>query len=137
MTLGIGFRHCKIVNMRIFAFDHVQLAMPTGGEDLARAFYINVLGFSEQPKPDRLASRGGVWLTSGTLKLHLGVDPEFRAAYKAHPGLLVDGLAELIARCKTAGHQIFTAEPIDGYKRVFVSDPFGNRIEFLEPDINY
>lgn len=136
MMPSVDFRHCAIVNMKIYALDHVQIAMPAGGEDLARAFYRDVLGFSEQPKPDRLASRGGIWLTSGALKLHLGVDPEFRAAYKAHPGLLVDGLAELIARCETAGHQIFTAEPIDGYKRVFVSDPFGNRIEFLEPDVN-
>jgi catechol 2,3-dioxygenase-like lactoylglutathione lyase family enzyme len=119
--------------MKIYALDHIQIAIPAGGENLARSFYIDVLGLSEQPKPDQLAKRGGVWFVSGTLKLHLGIDPEFRAAHRAHPGLLVDGLEELATRCVTAGYQIFTAEPLDGYKRVFVSDPFGNRIELLEP----
>jgi catechol 2,3-dioxygenase-like lactoylglutathione lyase family enzyme len=120
--------------MKISALDHIQMAIPEGGEHLARAFYIDVLGFIEQPKPDRLAKHGGVWLTSGALKLHLGVDPEFRSALKAHPALLVAGLAELTTRCVAAGYQIFTAEPLEGYQRVFVSDPFGNRIELLEPE---
>ncbi len=117
---------------QIYAFDHVQLAMPFGQEELAKAFYIDVLRLSEYPKPANLAQRGGVWFKSGSLKLHLGVDQEFRAAQKAHPGLLVHGIEELAARCAAAGYPVITDNPLEGYKRVYVSDPFGNRIELLE-----
>jgi catechol 2,3-dioxygenase-like lactoylglutathione lyase family enzyme len=120
---------------KIYAFDHVQLAMPAGQEAVAKAFYVGVLRLSEYPKPANLAQRGGVWFKSGTLKLHLGVDREFRAAQKAHPGLLVHGIEELVARCVAAGYPVLTDTPLEGYKRVFVSDPFGNRIELLEPEM--
>ena len=118
---------------KIYALDHVQLAMPEGQEDLGRAFYIGVLGLSEFPKPAHLAQRGGLWLTSGTLKLHLGIDWEFRAAQKAHPGLLVQGIEELAAKCVAAGYPVVADDMLDDFKRVFVFDPFGNRIELLEP----
>jgi catechol 2,3-dioxygenase-like lactoylglutathione lyase family enzyme len=119
---------------KIYALDHVQLAMPEGQEDLGRAFYIDVLGLSESPKPANLAKQGGLWFTSGTLKLHLGVDREFRAAQKAHPGLLVHGIEALAARCMTAGYPVVADDRLEGFKRIFVFDPFGNRIELLEPE---
>ena len=99
---------------------------------MARAFYGGVLGLEEQAKPANLARRGGVWFAAGTLRLHLGVEDEFRPAKKAHPALLVRGLEELISRCEAAGHPVVTDEPLAGYRRVYVSDPFGNRIELLE-----
>ncbi len=119
---------------KIYALDHVQLAMPIGQEDLARAFYVGVLGLFEQPKPAHLRSRGGVWFTSGTLNLHLGVDREFRATQKAHPGLLVCGIEELAARCIAAGYPVVIHHLLKGDKRGYVSDPFGNRIELLESE---
>ena len=119
--------------MEVFAIDHVQLAMPPGGEDRARAFYGGVLGLEERPKPPNLARRGGVWFARGTLRLHLGVEADFRPALKAHPALLVRGLAELIARCAEAGIVAVVDELLEGYDRVYVADPFGNRIELMEP----
>ena len=107
---------------KIYALDHVQLAMPEGQEDRARAFYASVLGLSEQPKPAHLTQRGGVWFTSGALKLHLGVERDFQAAQKAHPGLLVHGLEALSARCVAAGYPVVTDSLLEGYKRVFVSE---------------
>jgi len=82
---------------------HVQLAIPTGSEVECRAFYCGVLGWTELPKPEALAKRGGLWLRAGDDELHLGVEAEFRPARKAHPGLLVDGLAELVAKLRAAG----------------------------------
>jgi catechol 2,3-dioxygenase-like lactoylglutathione lyase family enzyme len=117
----------------IIGLDHVQLAMPVGQESQARAFYAGVLGLVEEPKPDNLATRGGVWFSAGALRLHLGVDPDFRAARKAHPAFLVRGLADLADRCRSAGYPPATDEPLEGFNRVYVSDPFGNRIELLEP----
>jgi len=48
------------------AIDHVQLAMPAGREDDARAFFLGVLGMTEVPKPPDLAKRGGCWFSSAS-----------------------------------------------------------------------
>lgn len=118
--------------MRVYGLDHVQLAIPRGEEERARAFYGDVLGLEEVPKPANLAGRGGVWFRGGGLSLHLGVEDDFRPAKKAHPALLVEGLAELAARCHAHGHPATRDEPLEGYDRVYVADPFGNRIELME-----
>jgi catechol 2,3-dioxygenase-like lactoylglutathione lyase family enzyme len=117
----------------ILGLDHVQLAMPVGRESAARAFYSGVLGLLEESKPANLAARGGVWFRGGNLRLHLGVDRDFHPAGKAHPAILVRGLTEIAARCTAAGFPPVTDEPLAGFDRVYVFDPFGNRLEFLEP----
>jgi catechol 2,3-dioxygenase-like lactoylglutathione lyase family enzyme len=117
---------------RIAGIDHVQLAMPPGGEDRARAFYRDVLGFEEEAKPSALTGRGGVWFRAGAVRIHLGVDSDFRAATKAHPALRVEGLPGFIVRCTRAGHSVERDVPIPGVERVHVDDPFGNRIELVE-----
>ncbi len=116
----------------ILGFDHVQLAMPPGGEAKARAFYGGVLGFDEVVKPPDLAARGGVWFKAGGLNLHLGVEADFRPARKAHPALLVAGLADYAARARAAGCRIVDDDPLEGYLRIFLDDPFGNRLELME-----
>lgn len=118
--------------MRIVALDHVQLAMPAGGEDAARHFYGGVLGLEEIPKPVELAGRGGAWFRSGGVHLHLGVDADFRPARKAHPALRVEGLTTLVVRCVDAGYPVERDVPLPGLERVHVADPFGNRLEFVE-----
>ena len=116
----------------IAGIDHVQLAMPAGREDEARAFYGGLLGMEEVAKPPVLAARGGVWFRSGSAQVHLGVEKEFRPARKAHPALRVDGLAGLVERLRGAGVEVVDDEALPGYERVYVADPFGNRIELLE-----
>jgi catechol 2,3-dioxygenase-like lactoylglutathione lyase family enzyme len=118
--------------MRVLSVDHVQLAMPAGREAEARAFYEGILGIPEVTKPPHLATRGGVWFECGALKIHLGVDKKFMPARKAHPGLLVEDLPGLLARLSAAGFATATDEPLDGYERAYVDDPFGNRIELME-----
>ena len=118
--------------MHVYALDHVQLAMPRGAEEDGRAFYAGVLGMTEVPKPPHLAVRGGLWFRGGDAHVHLGVETDFRPAKKAHPALLVQGLAKLVARCETAGHPAIHDEPLEGYDRVYVADPFGNRLELME-----
>lgn len=117
----------------IVGLDHVQLAMPAGQEDVARAFYGGVLGLAEEPKPAHLRGRGGVWFRGGGLRLHLGIDPDFRAARKAHPAFLVRDLEGLAARCAAAGVVPVADEALEGFDRCYVFDPFGNRIELIEP----
>ena len=113
--------------------EHVQLAMPAGGEEAARAFYFGLLGLPEVPKPAHLAARGGCWFEDADLKLHLGVDADFRPARKAHPALLIDDLAGLLGRLRAAGVPVVDDEPLEGFARAYVDDPFGNRIELMEP----
>jgi catechol 2,3-dioxygenase-like lactoylglutathione lyase family enzyme len=119
--------------MRILALDHVQLAMPPGGEVLARTFYTNVLGIPEIAKPPHLAKRGGGWFERGRLKVHLGVEADFRPARKAHPAFLVADLSALVEALHGANHAVKDDEPLEGYTRIYVDDPFGNRLELMEP----
>jgi catechol 2,3-dioxygenase-like lactoylglutathione lyase family enzyme len=119
--------------VRVSGIDHVQVAMPKGREDDARRFYGELLGLPEQSKPPNLAKRGGCWFGTGAVQLHLGVEDGFRPARKAHPALLVEDLPALVDRLAAAGVEVVTDEPLPGHDRVYVADPFGNRIELLEP----
>ena len=119
--------------MAVLSIDHVQLAMPEGREQDARSFYCNLLGIPEVPKPPHLAKRGGCWFEKGQLKLHLGVERPFSPARKAHPALLVSEITLLTEAIAEAGFRVMNDEPLEGYVRVYVDDPFGNRIELMEP----
>ena len=112
------------------AIDHVQLAMQRGREDDARGFYRDVLGMEELPKPAELAKRGGCWFVSGDVQVHLGVEDDFRAAKKAHPGLRCANYTALLERLRNAGIE-FTEDYATGIPRAFVHDPFGNGIELI------
>jgi catechol 2,3-dioxygenase-like lactoylglutathione lyase family enzyme len=118
---------------RIEGLDHVQLAMPAGPEAEARAeaFFTGLLGLPRVPKPPELAARGGCWFERGPVKLHLGVEEDFRPARKAHPGLTVSGLEELCRALDEAGHPTRRAEDVPGRPQWYVDDPFGNRIELI------
>lgn len=117
--------------MAIVGLDHVQLAIPAGGEDQARGFYAGLLGMAEVPKPATL-SASGCWFTGGAVNFHIGVDPDFHPATKAHPALLVDDLVALRERLAQAGCVTRDDKPVEGYLRFFTEDPFGNRIELME-----
>jgi hypothetical protein len=109
--------------------DHVQLAMPIKAEGTARDFYVGVLGLSEVPKPAVMAARGGCWFEAGTLRLHLGVDADFRPARKAHPALLMHDLAQFVAARHLPAKW---SHEIAGTTRCHIDDPFGNRIELID-----
>jgi catechol 2,3-dioxygenase-like lactoylglutathione lyase family enzyme len=113
------------------AFDHVQLAIPRGGEPAARRFYGELLGLVEEPKPPQ-ASREGCWFASGDVRLHLGVEDDFRPARKAHPALRCRDYAGLLARLHAAGVEVRAATDVPGVTRCHVFDPFGNRIELVD-----
>jgi catechol 2,3-dioxygenase-like lactoylglutathione lyase family enzyme len=115
----------------VVGLDHVQLAMPPGGEDRARAFYGGALGMREVDKPAGLAGRGGVWFESAGARLHLGVEEPFAPARKAHPALLVRDLDEAARRLAAAGAQARPDGAVAGVRRAYTTDPFGNRVELI------
>ncbi|RIL00846.1 MAG: glyoxalase [Proteobacteria bacterium] len=108
--------------------------MPPGGEPRARAFYVEALGLREVAKPADLAARGGCWFERGGVRVHLGVEPDFRAARKAHPAFAVQDLDALLARCRACGAETSGVDAAvrAGERRAYVDDPFGNRIELVE-----
>jgi hypothetical protein len=117
----------------ITGYDHVQVAIPTDGEALAREFYAGLLEMTELPKPAALAVRGGCWFSAGAAVLHLGVEGPFQAARKAHPAFLVDDLDGLADRLQAHGYEcVPTDGEIPGVRRFHTSDPFGNRLEFQQ-----
>lgn len=118
---------------RVEGIDHVQLAMPPGPEAEARAeeFFTGLLDLPRAPKPAELAARGGCWFERGHVKVHLGVEEDFRAARKAHPALAVSGLYQLCELLDRSGFPTRRAEDVPGKPQWYVDDPFGNRIELV------
>lgn len=118
--------------MPILELDHVQIAIPVGSEARAREFYSGVLGFTENAKPAAMAERKSIWLVAGPVNLHLGIEPDFHPARRAHPAFVVDTLDDIVESCR---RQNLTTKPdtsFNGFRRVHVFDPFGNRVELME-----
>jgi catechol 2,3-dioxygenase-like lactoylglutathione lyase family enzyme len=119
--------------MTLREIHHVQITIPKGMEDEARAFYCRMLGLREIPKPESLAGRGGFWLELGEMQIHVGIEDGInRENSKAHVAYLVADLAGWRDKLSDNGIEIIEGIPIPGYKRFEFRDPFGNRVEFLE-----
>lgn len=112
--------------------DHIQIAIPKGGETQCRAFWGDLVGLHEIAKPEALQARGGLWFALAGSELHLGVEENFTPAQKAHPGFRTADITALAARFEIAGHELTWDTAIKGRKRFFTKDPFGNRLEFLQ-----
>jgi catechol 2,3-dioxygenase-like lactoylglutathione lyase family enzyme len=120
------------MNFEVTGLDHVQLAMPPGGEAVAESFYAGLLGLTRLPKPEPMAQRGGCWFSSGSAAVHLGVEVDFRPARKAHPALRVRNLAALAAHLRAAGVDVRPNQDQPEGAGCYVDDPFGNRIELVD-----
>lgn len=120
------------MTLLISGLDHVQLEAPAGGEAAARAFFGEFLRLPELLKPEALRSRGGVWfgLPDGR-QLHVGVTPDFVPREKGHPALRSPDLAAFQAHCDAHG-VAYRADAEAGVPRLFLRDPFGNRLEVVQ-----
>jgi catechol 2,3-dioxygenase-like lactoylglutathione lyase family enzyme len=120
----------------VIGIDHVQVSAPPGCEAEARRFYGRLLGMAELPKPEAIRGRGGCWFAAGVQELHVGVEAGFAPAAKAHPGLVVSDLGAMRARLEAGGVAFEDDANIEGVDRLFVADPFGNRLELrLRPAV--
>ena len=120
---------------RVVGLHHVQLAMPQGEEEAAVKFYGYLLGLEQVEKPPELAPRGGVWFRGPEIEFHLGVEDGFHPATKAHPAFMVEGLGpppDAVGHGRASGSSEDEVQ-LEGFHRVYVRDPFGNRIELIEP----
>ena len=115
----------------MLSIDHIQLAMPPGGEEAARAFFVGVLGMAEEMKPEALAGRGGCWFRGGRVHLHCGVESPFQPQRKAHAAILAEDLDGLAAKLAAANCPVRWDETVKDRRRFYTDDPFGNRLEFI------
>ena len=117
----------------IVGVQHVQITIPKGAQDEARGFYCGILGLTEIPKPEPLASRGGFWMQAGGFQVHVGIeDIASRADSKAHVAYEVKDLDKWRERLESCGVTVLDGIPIPDYRRFEFRDPFGNRVEFIE-----
>ena len=115
-------------------FHHVQLTIPLNQEEVAKAFYCDILGFEEIEKPEALRANGGFWVNTGNIPLHIGVeDGGNRWLTKQHPAFEVTDLEKLKSHLHNHLIEIKEATAIPGFVRCYIRDPFGNRIEFIQP----
>jgi catechol 2,3-dioxygenase-like lactoylglutathione lyase family enzyme len=118
--------------MAILSIEHIQIAIPLGSEDRARTFYAGILGFVEVEKPATMAKRNSIWFRAGSVSLHLGLEPDFHPAKRAHPALVVDGMDQVLTACQSANITVKPDVSFNGFRRVHIFDPFGNRLELME-----
>jgi len=114
------------------AIDHIQLAAPKGSEEQARYYFVEILGFQEEEKPELLKKNGGVWFSYGKIQVHIGIEDPFYPAQKAHPAFEVENMEKLKLRLRQFGKEYKEDCKVPGAKRIYVNDPFGNRLEMLE-----
>lgn len=119
------------IGHRVVGLDHLQIAIPPASEPTAIEFYGGLLGLTQLPKPTEMAGRGGAWFQAGPTQIHLGADPDFVPAKKAHPALVFTGIDSLVKALQAAGHDVREGLTVDGVTQIFTDDPFGNRIELI------
>jgi catechol 2,3-dioxygenase-like lactoylglutathione lyase family enzyme len=120
------------MSFKIKAIDHIQLAAPKGSEEEAKRFFYGILGMKEIDKPESLKNRGGVWFEFGPYQIHVGIEEPFFPAKKAHPAFAVESIEALKQHLINNGVPVTEDHRIPDVVRFHTSDPFGNRLEFLE-----
>lgn len=118
----------------LIGVNHVQITVPEGREEEAKAFYCGLLGLEAVEKPGALRPNGGFWLRAGNIQVHVGVESGVdRARTKAHVAYEVRNIASWRKKLQAANIAVLDGQPIPGYRRFEFRDPFGNRVEMIEP----
>jgi catechol 2,3-dioxygenase-like lactoylglutathione lyase family enzyme len=115
------------------------MTVPSAVEEASKTFYGIVLGLERIPKPDALRSRGGAWYRSGQIEFHLSLEDNTsdnasdNGSSRRHVCFLVADLEEAERTLLRAGVEIIPDKrPIAGWRRFYVRDPGGNRVEIAE-----
>jgi catechol 2,3-dioxygenase-like lactoylglutathione lyase family enzyme len=111
---------------------HAQVFYPPGEEARARKFYGETLGLEELERPTTLRDRAGIWYAAPPGHVHLSADRELGLHPRRHFALRVDDLEATVAKLRASGARFEDADQIPGWRRTYVMDPFGNKIELDE-----
>jgi catechol 2,3-dioxygenase-like lactoylglutathione lyase family enzyme len=119
----------------IVGYNHAQISVPDGVAEKVRQFYGEFLGLAEMPVPLGLQGRGLIWFHVGNLQLHVGVEEGVnRLATRAHLAYEVDDIAALRTRMIEKQIEMIEQPKVTGFDRFHITDPFGNRVEFIGRD---
>jgi catechol 2,3-dioxygenase-like lactoylglutathione lyase family enzyme len=98
----------------------------------AAAFYRDILGMIEVPRPDR-APVPGAWLDAGGQQVHLIQDDG--PIGTPHFAITVDDLAGTVEAIRERGVDVYEVDHLPGAGlQAFVRDPSGNVIELNQPE---
>ena len=111
---------------------HAQVFYPPGEEAKARSFYEKALGLAEIERPGTLSDRAGLWFEAGHGQVHLSAQADLALHGQRHFALQIDDLDAMRAKLAAVGVRFEEATPIPGWRRCYVFDPFGNKIELDE-----
>lgn len=116
---------------KFLGLDHVQVAAPPNSENEASSFYGDILGMEPIAKPLALQKNGGVWFQCGSHQLHIGIKEDFEGEAKAHPAFEIQNLSDFKQHLQDNDVAFQEDDKIPDVERIYVFDPFGNRLEFL------
>jgi catechol 2,3-dioxygenase-like lactoylglutathione lyase family enzyme len=112
---------------------HVSIPVRPDQLDAGRAFYSQALGLEEIPAPNEFAPGRVVWFRLGNRELHLFKEEDANEPRsERHLALEVDDLAAARERFSTHGVKVEEADPIHNRPRLYVRDPFGNKLEITQ-----
>ncbi|KZL13358.1 VOC family protein [Pseudovibrio sp. Ad26] len=120
--------------MTILSLQHFNLPIAPDGDKLAREFYVDLLGFEEVERPESIRHRSGGWFSVGSVNLHLTVQDPFVANKVGHPAFVVDDIIKLTQHLRDAGYEVSEDPTFIGFLRRTTHDPFGNRVELMQPE---
>ena len=105
---------------------HTSIPMPPDGDEKARAFYGEVLGMREIPKPEGLAAMTVIWFAANDDgdEVHVFKDERLGPNSAAqHLCLEVDDIEAYKTRLRDRGYEVRVPETIQNRPRLFVRDP--------------
>ena len=135
LAMEMVYTKSAFIRPQIRRVNHIQITIPKGAEEAGRAFYCDMLGLPKIEKPDILKGRGGFWVQVGDMQLHIGTEDGFdRQTTKGHVAYQVDDAAYWLEKLRSVeGVEIAESIPLPGYERFECRDPFGNRVEIIQP----
>jgi catechol 2,3-dioxygenase-like lactoylglutathione lyase family enzyme len=118
-----------------FRVQHVSVPMPPGGNDEARRFYGDTLGFTEITPPSVLGTERFVWYAVGDdgHEVHVyTMDPFVQSSPSQHFCVQVEDGPAFRQKLTAAGYPVNEEPVINNRPRFSTVDPFGNKVEITE-----
>lgn len=120
--------------MKVTRFHHVSVNSNGAPFDELVAFYQDVLGLGDEPRPE-VPGIPGHWHTVGEQQLHLvGAPPSGNPIDTTghHYCVAVDDLDAAIAELETRGIEYVRAVQGESTVQIWIADPAGNTIELQQ-----
>ena len=110
------------------------VGVPPDQKEAAKRFYEDVLGFVPIASPLESGGSGNLWwYACGESELHVACVPHYRANVRPHAAIRIKDLPAFRARLRRHGIETTLNYSYAGSWRIYVLDPWDNRLEFIAP----